>query len=344
MPLEIGLIGATRIAERAVLAPSARHDDVTVRAVAAGDRSRAEAYAARNGIALVHDDYAALVDDPGIDTVYVSLHNSVHHRWAVRAARAGKHVVVEKPLCLGPEEFAVIADAAATTAVHVVEAVPTAGHQWQSAVRAMVTDRGYGRLRSVRTAVCFGVPAAGSYRERPELGGGIFLDTASYWLQAIQSTLGLAGAVGQGRVDVLGPYDADRAFRARLRYPDGVEALLSCRVGSPHVAEHVFDFEAASVRLRNFLRPVAGTVPLNLVTTTVDGVRSVRSFPPVAYYDRQFDRIRDLLTGPPPAADADPSTDAGSAADSELAAGGERIALMAAIHRDAAGQLSGAPR
>jgi predicted dehydrogenase len=329
MPPDIGLIGATAIAERAVLRPAARRDDVRVRAVAAGDPARARAFAERNGIARVHDDYAALVDDPAVDTVYVSLHNSAHHRWAVRAAERGKHVVVEKPLCLGPDQLAGIAGAAARTGARVAEAVPTAGHPWQEAVREMVADRRYGRLRCVRTELCFGEPPAGSYRDRPDLGGGIFLDTASYWLQAVQSTVGLAGATGEGRVEETGPLGADRAFRARLGRPDGTEAVLVARVGERLVAEHEFVFEAASVRLRNFLRPLAGPLPLNLAVVGRDGGTTIRSFPPVAYYDRQLDRLCDLLGGP------------AAAGAAELAATAERIALMAAVHAHA---RSGAAR
>ena len=332
MPLDIGLLGATRIAERAIVAPSARHGDVRLLAVAASDPDRARAFATRNDIPRVHHDYEALVTDPSLDAVYVSLHNSAHHRWVVRAAGAGKHVVVEKPLCLSNDQLAEIVEVASTAGVQVLEAVPTEGHEWQAAVRALITDRTYGRLRSVRTEMCFGPPAPGSYRDRPELGGGIFLDTASYWLQAVQSTVGLAGAVGHGQVDARGPHGADRAFRAGLAWSDGTEAELTCRTGDRHVAEHVFDFESASVRLRNFLRPVAGALPLNLVVTTTDGGREVRGFAPRAYYDVQFDRLRDLLTAP------------ATLSVGAVAPAAERIALMATIHAHATFPHAGAPR
>nr|WTA64363.1 Gfo/Idh/MocA family oxidoreductase [Micromonospora sp. NBC_00855] len=332
MPLDIGLVGATRIAERAIVAPSARHGDVRLRAVAASDLDRARAFAARNDIPRVHHDYEALVTDPALDAVYVSLHNSAHHRWVVRAAAAGKHVVVEKPLCLSNDQLAEIVEVASSAGVQVVEAVPTEGHEWQATVRAMIADRRYGRLRCVRTEMCFAPPAAGSYRDRPELGGGIFLDTASYWLQALQSTVGLAGASGHGQVDASGPHGADRAFRAGLDWADGTDAELTCRTGGRHVAEHVFVFEFASVRLRNFLRPVAGALPLNLIVTTADGGRKVHSFAPRAYYHTQFDRLRDLLTAP------------ALAGVTAVVPAAERIALMATIHAHATVPHGGAPR
>lgn len=205
MPLDIGLVGATRIAERAIVAPSARHGDVRLRAVAASDLDRARAFAARNDIPRVHHDYEALVTDPALDAVYVSLHNSAHHRWVVRAAAAGKHVVVEKPLCLSNDQLAEIVEVASSAGVQVVEAVPTEGHEWQATVRAMIADRRYGRLRCVRTEMCFAPPAAGSYRDRPELGGG-----SSWTRRAIGSRLSSRRWVWRGRRGMDRSTPADR--------------------------------------------------------------------------------------------------------------------------------------
>ncbi|MFC4465765.1 Gfo/Idh/MocA family protein [Streptomyces xiangluensis] len=327
MRLDIGLIGATGIAERAIVGPSARYDDVRVRAVAASDSGRAAAFAARNGIPRAHADYTALLDDPDVNTVYVSVHNSAHYFWAVRAARSGRDVIVEKPLCLGPDELAEIRQAAAPSGARVVEAVPTAGHPWQASVRAMIDDRRYGRLRSVRTDIRFGVPAPGGYRDRPELGGGIFRDCASYWLQAVQATGGLAGATGRGRSRFTGPYGADHAFEARLDWSDGREAVLNCEFGDGHVANHEFVFEAATVRLRNFLRPTVAALPLNLVLQHADGATKVLSLPPMAYYDSQLGRIRTALLAR--------GGDGNGAGHDEFADAGARVEWMARIHRDA---------
>jgi predicted dehydrogenase len=314
MRLDIGLIGATGIAERAILAPASRRDNVTVRAVAASDVARARDFAARNGIERVHDDYEALVRDPDINVVYVSLHNSAHHQWAVRAAAQGKHVVVEKPLCLTEEEFADIDRAASANGVRVVEAIPTAGHPWQAAVREIISTREFGALHRVHMKIQFHTPAAGSYRTRPDLGGGIFFDSASYWLQAVQSTVGLAGASGTGESAFDGPNGTDTSFRASLTWTDDREATLDCSVGEKHVAEVEFFFESASVRVRNLLRPVAAALPLNLA---IRGAQTeIRSFPPIGYYDAQLDRLFTALDAP-----------------------GERVALMAGIHAAARGAL-----
>ncbi|WNV85498.1 Gfo/Idh/MocA family oxidoreductase [Umezawaea sp. Da 62-37] len=320
MPLEIGLIGATAIAERAVVRPSAGSEGISVRAVAASDPRRAEEFAARNGIPLVHGTYDDLLADPGVDAVYISLHNSAHHPWILRAAKAGKHVVVEKPLCLDTDELAEIQ--AVGGDVRVAEAVPTAGHPWQAALREMIADRRYGDLRAVDTELTFGAGKPGGYRDHPELGGGIFYDTASYWLQAVQATVGLTGAAGTGESAFDGPNGVDRSFRAGLSWEGGRTANLRCQVGEPHVATHEFAFDLATVTLRNFLLPVRGAVPVNLVVRRADGAREVIGFPAGSYYAEQLKAIGSWLAGGPPWG-------------GELTAAAERIAVMTAVRRNA---------
>jgi predicted dehydrogenase len=327
MPLDIGLIGATRIAERAIVAPSARYDDTAIRAVAASNSERAATFAARNDISVVHRDYSALIEDPTINTVYISLHNSAHHEWVACAARAGKHVIVEKPLCLDGDELAAIEEAAFATGVRFIEAVPTVGHEWQAAVREMVADGRYGALRSARTRIQFATPPLDGYRCRPELGGGIFLDASSYWLQAAQAVCGLADATGTGHSDFCGPNGVDSSFFSRLTWTDGREWVFECSFGAKHIAEHEFVFEHADARLRHFLLPIAGSASLNLVVRGNDAIRVVLKFAPVAYYEFQFGRVREVLTS------------AASDRDNEDAAA-ERIRVMAAIFADARRRLS----
>ncbi len=64
-------------------------------AIASRDPARAREVAALHGLARVHDTYEALLADPDVDAVYISLPNNLHHEWTIKALRAGKHVYVE---------------------------------------------------------------------------------------------------------------------------------------------------------------------------------------------------------------------------------------------------------
>jgi hypothetical protein len=114
-------------------------------------------------------------------------------------------------------------------------------------------------------------------------------------LRAVQAICGLDEAIRSGDSDFAGPNGVDMSFHARLSWPDGRASLLDSCCGAKHIAEHEFLFEHAVVRLRYFLLPMAGPAPLNLVVNGSDS-RAVICFEPVAYYDRQHDRIRALLT------------------------------------------------
>ena len=96
-PLKIGILGAARIPDDGIVDPSRllRHRLV---AVAARDRSRAEAFAAQRGVEKVHQTYAEVIDDPEVEVVYNALVNSLHAQWNEYALNAGKHVLSEKPL------------------------------------------------------------------------------------------------------------------------------------------------------------------------------------------------------------------------------------------------------
>ncbi|KAL3417503.1 hypothetical protein PVAG01_10513 [Phlyctema vagabunda] len=95
--LRFGILGAAASAPVALVTPAKSHPDVIVQAVAARDRTRAEAYAKKHGIPEVKDTYQDMIDDPKIDCILIPLPNSLHFEWAARAIRAGKHVLIEKP-------------------------------------------------------------------------------------------------------------------------------------------------------------------------------------------------------------------------------------------------------
>ena len=80
-----------------VIIPSKTHPDVIVAAVAARNEDKARTYAQLHGILFVYSSYQALLDDSVIDAIYIALPNALHYEWAMKALKAGKHVLLEKP-------------------------------------------------------------------------------------------------------------------------------------------------------------------------------------------------------------------------------------------------------
>jgi predicted dehydrogenase len=136
-PLRIGILGAARIADEGIIAP-ARTLGHQVAAVAARDRARAEAFAAERGITAVHDTYAGVIADPGIDLVYNALVNSLHARWNIAALQAGKHVLCEKPLTSNAQQARAVRAAARASAGLIAEGFHYQHHPVNLRLRELV--------------------------------------------------------------------------------------------------------------------------------------------------------------------------------------------------------------
>ena len=103
-PLRIGTLGAAGITPAALMEPAKENDDVTVVAVAARDRDRAEQFAERHDIQYVYDHYDDVIADDSLDVIYNPLPISHHLEYTVKALRAGKHVLCEKSFALNANE------------------------------------------------------------------------------------------------------------------------------------------------------------------------------------------------------------------------------------------------
>ncbi|KAH7126958.1 oxidoreductase domain-containing protein [Dendryphion nanum] len=95
--LRFGILGAANIAPQSIIAPAKYHSEVVIAAVAARDPKKAEAYAKKHNIPIVHKTYDDLIGDPSIDCIYNPLPNGLHYEWTLKALKAGKSVLLEKP-------------------------------------------------------------------------------------------------------------------------------------------------------------------------------------------------------------------------------------------------------
>jgi predicted dehydrogenase len=209
------LIPAIRGAERAEL-----------HAVASRNPARAEDYAAEWNIPRPHRSYEAMLEDPDIDAVYISLPNSLHTEWTVRAAEAGKHVLCEKPLALSVAECDQIIAAAEANGVVITEAVMYLHHPLLERARQLVQDGAIGRVTMVRGAFSFFLDRVNDVRWKPELGGGSLWDVGSYPVSFVRWIAGEPGEVIGWQT--LGNSGVDRTFAGLLRCKDGILAIIDC--------------------------------------------------------------------------------------------------------------------
>ncbi|HEY3504939.1 MAG TPA: Gfo/Idh/MocA family oxidoreductase [Actinocatenispora sp.] len=254
--LQIGALGAARITPAALVRPAREVREAAVVAVAARDRARADAFATRHGIPVVHADYAALVADPALDAVYVPLPNSLHAEWTIRAIEAGKHVLCEKPFTANAEEAQRVADAAAASDRVVMEAFHYRYHPVVTRALDLLAAGTVGTVRRVEARMCFPLPRRTDIRFRADLAGGATMDAGCYALHCLRTLGPGEPTVVAARARLRAP-EVDRAMTALLRYPNGATGRMTCSLWSSDVLglSCVVTGDAGRLRITNFVAP-----------------------------------------------------------------------------------------
>jgi xylose dehydrogenase (NAD/NADP) len=175
-----GILGTARINRRVIPAMRRARRSQLV-AVASRDKARGERYAAEWSIPRAIEGYQALLDDAGIDAVYIPLPNSDHVPWTLKAIAAGKHVLCEKPLALDPLDVVRIAAAAAAAGVVVEEGFMYRHEPLTRHVLDLLQGGAVGTVRAVISGFTFALEGdAAGIRMNRDLGGGALWDVGCY--------------------------------------------------------------------------------------------------------------------------------------------------------------------
>ena len=181
-----GLIGAGWIATKAIAPAMHAQPNAIVQAVASGDPKRAQLL---NPI-TIHNSYEALISDPLVDAVYISLPNHLHCEWSVKALNAGKHVLCEKPFAMTVSEVETMVQAARDNNRLLVEAVSCMWHPRMIRLIDYVKAGKIGEVISIDSSFTFPASLEGNYRLSPAMGGGALFDAGVYPLHAITALIG----------------------------------------------------------------------------------------------------------------------------------------------------------
>jgi D-xylose 1-dehydrogenase (NADP+, D-xylono-1,5-lactone-forming) len=228
MSVAWGVLSTARINEH-VLAGVRASDRADMVAIASRDPKRAAAYAAEHGIPRSHGSYEALLADPDVEAVYISLPNSLHVEWTLRALEFGKHVLVEKPFSRRSEEVERAFDAADAAGLVLSEGFMWRHHPQTRRLVELVDGGAIGRLRLVRAAFGFklaDVHGPEDARFAPELEGGALMDVGCYCLSGLRLFAGEPERVHAEQV--VGESGVDICVAASLGFVDGVVGHFDC--------------------------------------------------------------------------------------------------------------------
>ncbi len=235
--LSWGILGAGSIAKtfaKGVLAST------TGKLVAVGSRSaeKSKAFASEFNIPIAHASYEALLADPSVEAVYIATPHPMHAEWAIKAAQAGKHLLVEKPLAVNHSDAMAIVEAAIRNDVFLMEAFMYRCHPQTAKVLELVRNEEIGEVRAISATFSFHWPKTFDANSRllsNDLAGGGILDVGCY--PTSMSRLIAGAAVGKAFADPvkveaaghLGATGVDEYASAVLKFEN--EIIAECATG-----------------------------------------------------------------------------------------------------------------
>ncbi len=230
-PLRIGVLGAARIAGRAIAEP-ARATGAHLVTVAARDRDRAAAWAAEHGVEQVASGYADVLAHPDVEVVYNPLPNGLHAPWNLAAVAAGKHVLSEKPFAANASEAEQVRDAGREAGVVVSDGFHYLYHPVMQRLLELLASGELGELRHVEAVTSTPAPDDGDPRWSFDLAGGALMDLGCYSLHAVRVLGAYAGGepsfVSATADERAGAPGVDERLHAELGYPSGATAAAGC--------------------------------------------------------------------------------------------------------------------
>ena len=229
--IRIGCLGAARIAPAALVRPAKHSATVEVSAVAARDRSRAEAFASKHAIPKVYSSYRELVEADDVDAVYIPLPNGLHAEWTIAAIEAGKHVLCEKPFTANADEAERVRQAASRSDRVVMEAFHWRYHPLAQRMLDVIASGDLGRITSVEAALVFPLPKRSDIRWQLDLAGGSLMDAGCYPVHIVRTLSGAEPDVVSAAARVRSP-GVDRWIRAELDFGGGTTGRITAGMWS----------------------------------------------------------------------------------------------------------------
>ena len=288
-PVKWGILSTADI-NRKVIPGAHASDKVELVAVGSRDQARAEAYARDWGIPRAYGSYAALLADPEIEAIYISLPNTMHAEWSINALDAGKHVLCEKPFTRHPAEVDAAFDAAERNGRLLSEAFMYRHNPQTAKLAELVRGGAIGELRLVRSAFSYALYDESNIRLRTDVEGGALMDVGCYNVSGSRLLGGEPERVwGEAW---FGPSGTDWVFAGTLRFPGDVLAIFDCGTALTSRDE----LEAIGSEGSLFLDDPWHCVHPVLEVRT-EGIVERIELEPVDSYRRELENLSDAIPG-----------------------------------------------
>jgi predicted dehydrogenase len=225
-----GILGTANIARKQLIPAIQASNNGEVVAVGSRNLASAQVYAKELGIPHAYGSYEALLADPEIDAIYNPLPNDGHAPWSIKALRAHKHVLVEKPIAMDAVEAQTLVDVAHETGLWLAEAFMYRFHPQHAKVHELLATNALGKIATINAGFSYALSAADSdnVRLKPELGGGGLWDVGCYCVSSIRMFAGQEPDAVSGFATYGPSSGVDENFVGTLHFPNGLLAHFEC--------------------------------------------------------------------------------------------------------------------
>jgi xylose dehydrogenase (NAD/NADP) len=286
-PVRWGILSTAHI-NRLVIPGLQTSPETDLLAVASRDESRAKQYAEQRGIPRAYGSYDALLADPDIEAVYLSLPNSMHAEWSIRSLEAGKHVLCEKPFARDPAEVERAFDVAAAHERLLMEAFMWRFHPQTFQLQLLVDN--LSPIAHIDAKFGFTPTDPADVRLNRELGGGALMDLGCYCISTARLLAGEPErVVGRQTIDGDG---VDVHFEGELLFANDLRATFECGLDMDDIDELRVDGEAGSVFLDD---PWHGREPVMVLMTPLE-TREIRE-PTIDAYQAEVENFSRVARG-----------------------------------------------
>ena len=280
-----GLLSTANI-NQALIDPIRQAERSDLVAVASRDVTKAKAYAAERNIPKAHGSYEDLLADPDIDVIYNPLPNSLHSEWTVKAAKAGKHVLCEKPITITLAELDQVERAASANKVTVFEAFMYLHHPQTRRVQELIQAGKIGQMQQINSWFHFYLSPerADNIRLSLALSGGSLWDVGVY-PNSMAITMAGGAPVEVYADQIIGETGVDVAMRAQLKFGNSVVAQISSGFRTPFREGAYLVGDEGIITIHQPWKPgLEGKQDSQILVTSRNGAEETIVFPAIDPY------------------------------------------------------------
>ena len=223
-----GVLSTANIGRTQVIPAIFRAENAEMAAISSRGE-RVHTAARELGIPKAYESYEALLDDPDIDAVYIPLPNHLHKEWVIKAAKKGKHVLVEKPAALSAEEAQEMIEACSEQGVKFMEAFMYQLHPQHARVKEIIASGEIGEVKLIKSSHSFYLNnREADIRMDKAMGGGSIYDVGSYCIQAIRHLTESEPVKIQAIAELDEATGIDLTSSVYMKMENGVKAMFDC--------------------------------------------------------------------------------------------------------------------